>query len=614
MSKLGTSRIGVLCLAGSGLLLTASSNLAQTATQTFNLRAGWNAIWLELEPTSNGTGSVLTNLPLSSIWTYLPNANRVHFIRDQTEASFNDPAWLRYFPAGRPEAFANNLFAMHAGSAYLVKVTAAATLNITGQPVLKTVAWQPDSYNLRGFPIDPDHAPGFNAFFAPSPAHAGQAIYRLGADGKWAPVDAVAVMGWGEAYWVYCKGGSTFQAPLAVTLPIGTSLEYGVQLDSLGPQLLNLGSSGKSVSIRDVNSGASSPLSFRQIANGQYSWVNLPDPYAVALGPSGSTNASINISLAVRRRDIPDQNPNYASVLEIKDNVGSRYRIGITASKLLAARSSQAQPLPQSLLAGGPSALKTGRGGPYTKATMDTVTPGSKVAGLWVGTAEIDHVNQPASGSDPSTPQPTRTAFPLRLLLHVTDTGETRFLKEVTQMVQPSVRDTNHVVTQPARYVLLTDPSQIPNFTGAALRNGQGVGVRLSSVDFDFAAGSSNYLVMNGGFGIGQTASCTIVVSNNLPTNPFLHRYHPDHDNLDVDFATPLPLGHEEVYTVTRAVTLTFAANDPAGTNALSNLAYGDTVIGGTYHESIAGLHTASFEVEGTFRLTRVNNSPVLNQ
>jgi hypothetical protein len=136
----------------------------------------------------------------------------------------------------------------------------------------------------------------------------------------------------------------------------------------------------------------------------------------------------------------------------------------------------------------------------------------------------------------------------------------------------------------------------------------------MSTVDFDFAAGSSNYLVMSGVFAIGQTVSCTIVVSNNLPTNPFLHRYHPDHDNLDVDFTTPLLPGHEEVYTITRAVTLTFAANDPGGTNALSSVAYGDGVFGGTYHESITGLHQASLEVQGTFRLTRVNNSPVLNR
>ena len=48
--------------------------------------------------------------------------------------------------------------------------------------------------------------------------------------------------------------------------------------------------------------------------------------------------------------------------------------------------------------------------------------------------------------------------------------------------------------------------------------------------------------------------------------------------------------------------------------NGVSAIEYGDSIIGGTYHESINGLHKSTLEVEGTFRLRRVNNSPVLNQ
>ena len=109
---------------------------AQTTTQTFLLRAGWNSLWLEAQPANNSVSNVFAGLPLASVWTYVPNGNAVEFISDQNEAPFNDPAWLRSFPAGQPEAFLNNLFAVHAGRAYLVKLTNAATLTVTGRPAV----------------------------------------------------------------------------------------------------------------------------------------------------------------------------------------------------------------------------------------------------------------------------------------------------------------------------------------------------------------------------------------------------------------------------------------------------------------------------------------------
>jgi hypothetical protein len=587
-----------------GLLLVLEGvGHAQTITQQFNLHAGWNAVWMEVEPDNSDIGVVFTNLPLSSVWTYVPNANQVQFIKDPSEASFNDPVWLRYFPIGRAEAFANNLYAVHAAKAYLLNLTASAALTVTGQPLIKARDWQSDSYNLRGFPVDPDHLPTFGTFFSPSPAHAGQPIYHLGADGKWVLVDAGASMASGEAYWVYCKGASSYRAPLGLELELGDGLDFDVSLTELTPRLRNLGLSAKSISIRDVTAGNSSPLSYLKFANNTFQWVNLPDPLTVSLGGSSSSSAVTDLRLAIRRKDFPGGTTSYASILEIKDNASSRYLVPMTGAQLLAARAS---------LASAPSPGAR----PALAAKLTGNAPAAKLAGLWVGTANINLVNQPSSTSDPALPQPTRSPFPLRLLLHVTDRGEPRLLKEVIQMWQESVRDANGQVTQPGRFVLLTDDSLIPKFSGSTIRSDQPVGRRISTADFDFPAGKSNYLAMAGGFGIGETANCTIVLSPEFPTNPFLHRYHPDHDNKDNHFdplSAGLPPEQQEVYEITRNVSLTFSA-DPSGANDLSSIQYGDSILGGTYHESIKGLHKAALEVEGTFRLTRVNNSPVLNQ
>src|SRR5437867_6866491 len=54
-----------------GILLAALFTLnadAQTTNQTFSLHAGWNSIWLELDPTNREVGAMFTNLPVASVW------------------------------------------------------------------------------------------------------------------------------------------------------------------------------------------------------------------------------------------------------------------------------------------------------------------------------------------------------------------------------------------------------------------------------------------------------------------------------------------------------------------------------------------------------------------
>jgi hypothetical protein len=209
---------------------------------------------------------------------------------------------------------------------------------------------------------------------------------------------------------------------------------------------------------------------------------------------------------------------------------------------------------------------------------------------------------------------PTRSSFDLRLLVHVDSNGQARLLKEVIQMWQngTTTNDANGraVMQQPGRYVLLTDDSLIPQYRGASLRDGVSVGRRISSVDFDFEGGATNALNMTGTFAIGNTNRCSIVLEPDFATNPFKHRFHPDHDNLNATYASY----KEEAYRVTRNLELRYSATDPGGVSTSSALDYGYNVIGGTYREVLTGLHRNSIVAQGTFRLTRVVNSPVLNQ
>jgi hypothetical protein len=197
----------------------------------------------------------------------------------------------------------------------------------------------------------------------------------------------------------------------------------------------------------------------------------------------------------------------------------------------------------------------------------------------------------------------------MRLLIHVDSTGQARLLKQVIQMWQngttvPDPDDPDVLLeATPGRFVLLTDDALIPTFSGAALRDGVPVGKRISTAHFDFPG---NDLEMTGDFGGTNTLSAAITLAEDFPTNPYRHKFHPDHDNIG-------PQGVEvaEAFEITRDIDLAFSTTDPTGANAPD---YGFDTVAGTYREEIAGLHRTPIRIQGTFRLQRVTVTPELNQ
>src|SRR5262249_55863966 len=145
-----------------------------------------------------------------------------------------------------------------------------------------------------------------------------------------------------------------------------------------------------------------------------------------SLGARGTSTEVRDLLLAIRRKDFAQAT--YASVLEIKDDAGTRYLLPVTARQLGAARSSLAD-------SNAPGATANNVG------LADSNAPGAatnSVAGLWVGTASITNVNEPASPQ--AGLQPTRSPFNLRMLVHVAGDASPRLLKEVIQMWQESTR------------------------------------------------------------------------------------------------------------------------------------------------------------------------------
>jgi len=570
-----------LCIVA--LLLGAVTAQAQVATyqQTIELQPGWNAIWVQVQPEANHLSEVFANLPVASVWRWIPTEAGARFIQDPAEGLQNVEGWFAWFPEPRPEAFLSNLFRINANTAYLVRLEGTESLQVVldGRPQLVPLRWQTDAFTLTGLPVAPLNPPTFGEFFANSPAHQGQPIYKLQANGQWQVVNpASTAIREGEAYWVYTEGNSRYQGRLEVALDQGESLEFAAALDEIRFVLRNRSALPGSFLVRRLGASAM-PIAFRNEdqETGDVGWPFLP----ASLVLDASPRENVFVTLGVVRREFSASR--MEQIIEITDEFGERRLLHLGGNTL--------QPFV------APVRGSSGR-------MADSVS----LAGLWLGEVEIDAVSESQQAG--VVPEPAPQSFSQRFLVHVDSSGQARLLKDVIQMwqegtVAPSAVDpTRNEVIESGRYVLLTDPGLIGLFTGSINRDGASVGQRYSTVAYDFEADAQ---LFDGEFGPGSQLSTTLVIEPDLPTNPFLHRFHPDHDNRDAQFLN----FQAEAYQVVREMRLIFAVDDPLGATPPG---WGETIVGGFFEESITGLHKNAIFTSGQFRLRRISSVPVLNQ
>lgn len=463
--------------------------------------------------------------------------------------------------------------------------------------------WIAGSLNLVGFPIDSQHPPTFATFFAPSPAHAGQSIFRLQSNGNWQAItNAVAsTMRPNEAFWIFTANASTYNGPLGVATELRAGIDFGQTLPETSITLKNPTSVSKTVLVTPSSSEiprtsagtaltGDVPLSYWQmnLASKVYGWFPLTNPATINLNPG----QEMSIRIAIRRNDLVPYHPvsgitnyQYQSLLTISDGAGTLIHVPVTSN-------------------GGGSAPSTK--GTRRLADVTGPTVSASRAGLWVGSAVIQAVSEPASVTDPLTPRPTGSSAQFRLIVHVDSTGTARMLQHVTLMWANGTVDSQGNTVTPGQQVLVADDRLLGQFSGAALRDGVAVGRRISTVAFSH----STPIPFTGAFGDTTTPmNTTLVLGYDDPLNPFKHRFHPDHDNLDARFLRVLPEGVES-FTVRRDIQLAFSSTDLDG---LASSQYGGEIMGGNYRETVTGLHRTPIVIQGTFRLNRVSLINTLN-
>ncbi|MBI1319166.1 MAG: hypothetical protein GC168_09480 [Candidatus Hydrogenedens sp.] len=562
------------------LLASAVPAWGEWERQTVRLEPGWNAVYLEVQPDANECDAVFGDAPVESVWFWNKRFDPKQFVRNPSELVPELPDWITWFPSESPKAFLTTLHAVIAGDCYLVQLGGSEPVDveIVGRALVRKYDWLPDALNLVGFPVSEEEPPTFASFFSGDKALAGQQIYRITREGLAEAIEnpAAETLNRGEAYWVYCKGESKFAAPLAISYDISDGLQFSEQVDEQAVLFTNDTGEVKNVTVKLLPSAQ--PMSKNSKANlqsiaGQVKlsyqnyllWEDFEEPITFAMPP----NSTQKLILGVRRADMDGDTAglsHYAGLLEIADDQGTLYRVPVSADKI------------------------------------------NSDGGLWAGTVTLNMVSEAANPEHPDVPTPASGEFNFRLIVHVDESGAAKLLQHVTLMqVQPAYGtdgEGNQIVTTPSRYVLITDDSLLPQYEGVAMRDGAVVGRRITSPVFAFDTPLDMIEP--------QTDVLVATVSMDYldPKNPFVHTFHPDHDNLTERFETaPLPEGFES-FTFTRSIRLEFSEQDPEALNLPS---WGYSIIGGTYRETITGVHRTPIVVEGTFKLTRVSDVLELN-
>lgn len=540
-------------------LAFATVSHAQWQTTTYNLKGGWNSIYLhgdashatpdELFPNSGQTANI------EQIWRWNPNPNQIQFTTDPLIPTAGTPEWSVWY-RGNPAA--STLSVLTGQTAYLVYCGGTSSnsysVQLKNRPQPPSSTWVRNGANFLGFPSsDADGSyPSMSNYFATFPAAitANTRVFKYvgGELGSANPLQVFSPtfesLDRNQAYWFEAEVTGNFYAPIEIAPSNPAGLEFGRTGSTFAVRIRNRTAAPVTITITPTSSAAAPagetgvtgdvPLT-RSVFNAEtaeYDEIPLT-AFNQVIEPQSSVELEFGINRSLMTGDSSDL---YASFLKFTDG-GNLMDVLIPASAQV-----------------------------------------SSMAGLWVGDVSVDGVVSNVAGSPGDT---TKRPFPLRYILHVDDTGTARILSQVFMGV-------------------LDASDQLGNCsTEAGLKADQ-----LASAARIVAAHMplDKVLIGSGTVALPSTVNWTIALPYDAKTNPFVHSYHPDHDNKDPRGGT-LAAGGES-YTVDRAVSFEFLATPPAGT---SSAGWGTTVLGGNYMETLTGIHKLPLTTSGSFTFRRVN-------
>ncbi|HET7625214.1 MAG TPA: hypothetical protein VFM25_08105 [Verrucomicrobiae bacterium] len=570
---------------------------AQWLTQSVLVKPGWTAIYLHVDASYKNlnelVGSEAKN-PIDQIWRWQPPAS-AQFVTSPLEPLTTSSDWANWsrFDTGVPAT----LSALTANSAYLVHSTATSNYvwQIKGKPIAPSYIWTTSGLNFFGFPTPPDNPPLLDNFLSLVPEFSGAAEFyqyvggNLGGSNPGQVIARHALhVTRGQAFWV--RAGTYFNdyfGPFQVSLSGSGEIALGDSGGQYSFHLRNTTATNLTVSVRLISSetpptgqpaiAGAPPVLLRgalNITNLTYAYSDLSGGVAQwNLAPKGQPGSDITVVLGVNR-SVLIGNPGklYAGILRFTDSYG------------------------------------------FSQVDVPVSAQASSLSGLWVGKAVITQVanylktydrdanNKPIVSPDgnyivtnvDTSLGPVAKPFPFRLILH-NDGTNVVLLQRVYYGVNPF-----------SKQVISTSESALDPAKLDSAR-------RISAVNFPWSS-ANNPWPFSGQLAAGNTLTTTVALAyDDQASNPFLHTYHPDHDNLDATFKNELPRGAES-YDITRQITLQI---DPVGDDFGSLTHVGQT-FSGTYSETIvlagSGSNSRTFNVSGNFSINRISSIATLTR
>jgi len=537
---------------------------AQWQNVTYTLRGGWNSIYLHGDASHASLETLFASNPeVLEVWRWNPNPNPVQLGGSSLIPTVNTPEWSVWVRATPNSATLASLLGQ---TAYLVRCSGTATDTYSVTLPQKTLpprsTWVRNGANLLGFPSRLGGGgtyPFFSSYFATFPAAiaANTKVFKY-VGGDLGPVNPLQVfspaserLDRNQAYWFDATLVGEFYAPIEIAPSNLDGLTYGrtgslvtvrVRNRTAAPVTLTVTpeDSAPDPSVLPLSVPPRVPLTRRTFDTGTASYVETP--LLSAFNQVIAPQTSVELMFGIDRAAMSSGAADalYASFLRFTDS-GSLMDVALPAS------------------ARAPN-----------------------LAGLWVGDVAVSNVDSKAPGSTGNT---TPRSFPLRVLLHVADDGTATLL---SQVFLGKLAPAPHPLGLCTRELGLNAADKA---TATRL-----VAVTLP-IDTEVSTGTGSVV-------LGQTLVRTVTIPFNGSTNPFVHTYHPDHDNKDARFSTVGVGAGVESYTISRVCSFGFTPTPPSGSSVLG---WGATVIGGNYSETVTGLHKTPVTVTGTFELRRVS-------
>jgi hypothetical protein len=543
-------------------LLFAATAHAQWQSTTYTLKGGWNSIYLHGDATHATPDELFAANPeVLEVWRWNPNPTQVGFTTTPLIPSAGTPEWSTWVRGGG----SNSLGELIGQTSYLVRcngtVSNSHSVTIPQRILPPSASWVRNGANLMGFPskLTGGVFPSVSSYFATFPVAvaANVKIYKY-VGGDLGPGNPLQVFSPTQekldrnlAYWFDSKVVGNFYAPVEISLSNGSGIDFGRTGSTVTVRLLNRSSAVSTVSIA---------------------------PVASANAPTGQED--ITAAVPITRRVF---NASTASWTETPISAAFTEVVGPNAAVELSFG------IDRTAMTGGSNAffaslLRLTDSANLYDILLPVTARKASLAGLWIGDAVVGGVESKTAGY---TGTATAQTYSLRYIVHVDDAGAARVLSQVY------LGQLAGATPQPG---ICTVESALSVADKASARR-----IVAAHLPLD--------RVLDGGtMALGGSLSCTISTPFNDPTSPFVHQYHPDHDNQSG--TTPLVSGQES-YDLSRAVTFAISAAAPAG---VSDTGYGANVIAGDYTEVLTGLRKDTVTVTGTFSLRRVSEIGTLTR